>query len=104
MAAPKPKPGVRQLIRETVGGEPYEYYALGEHIVSAPGVCGGRLTFKYTRLEVKVVLDLLAAGWNVEAIAQEYRASRLSTEAVREAIALAANALVSSSLVMQLAA
>src|SRR5438046_9046139 len=38
--------GVRQdvrLVREMRGGEPYEYYPVGEYIVTAPGVCGGRL-------------------------------------------------------------
>ena len=42
-----------------VGGHPYEYYALGKHIVSAPGVCRGRPTFKYTRVEVAGVLEWL---------------------------------------------
>jgi hypothetical protein len=41
-----------ELVRETVGGEPYEYYPLGQYVVIAPGVCGGRPTFKYTRLDV----------------------------------------------------
>jgi len=50
----------RRLVRETRGGEPYEYYALGEYVVVAPGVCGGRPTFKGTRLEVQVILDLIA--------------------------------------------
>ena len=43
---PVPK---RELEREMVGDEPYEYYPLGKYIVAAPGVYGGRLTFKYTR-------------------------------------------------------
>jgi hypothetical protein len=28
-------------IQEIRGGEPYEYYPLGRHIVVAPGVCKG---------------------------------------------------------------
>jgi hypothetical protein len=52
----------RKLVHEVVGGEPYDYYPLGDCIVSAPGMCGGRPTFKYARIEVEVVLDLLAAG------------------------------------------
>jgi len=36
------------------GGEPYEYYPLGEYIVIAPGVCGGRPTFKGTRLDENI--------------------------------------------------
>jgi len=41
----------KKLVREIVGGEPYEYYPVGRYIVIAPGVCGGRPTFKYTRDE-----------------------------------------------------
>jgi uncharacterized protein (DUF433 family) len=61
-----------KLVRETVGGEPYEYYPLGRYVVAAPGVCGGRPTFKYTRLEAAVILDLLASGWTVEQVVHEY--------------------------------
>ena len=50
------------LVCEMQGDVPYEYYPIGQYIVAAPGVYGGRPTFKYTRLEVAVVLDLLAAG------------------------------------------
>jgi len=35
------KRNTTKLVREMVGGEPYEYYPLGNHIVAAPGVCGG---------------------------------------------------------------
>lgn len=94
MAARKTKSGARQLIREMVGGEPYEYFPLGEHIVSAPGVCGGRPTFKYTRLEAAYILDLVAGGWSIEKVVQHYKASRLTAEAVSEAIELAKEALV----------
>jgi uncharacterized protein (DUF433 family) len=87
------KPTTR-LVREIVGGEPYEYYPLGKYIVSAPGVCGGRPTFKYTRLEVAVVLDLLAAGWTVDKLIREYAKSHLSREAVMESVGLAKDALL----------
>ena len=40
-----------ELVYEIVGGETYEYYPLGKYVVAAPKVCGGRPTFKYTRLE-----------------------------------------------------
>ncbi len=40
--------------------EPYRYYPLGDHVVRAPGVCGGRPTFKYTRIEITEALPALA--------------------------------------------
>ena len=42
----------RSLVREEIDGDVYEYIPLGKYIVSAPGVCRGRPTFKYTRIEV----------------------------------------------------
>ena len=77
----------QQLVREIVGGEPYEYYPLGQYIVTAPGVCGGRPTFKFTRIDVRHALGLLAAGRTVEQVAHGYE---ISVEAVQEALALAA--------------
>ena len=78
-----------KLVREAFGGEPYEYYPLGKYVVSAPGVCGGRPTFKHTRLEVSVILSLIAQGETVQQVVEEYSASRLSAAAVIEAIQLA---------------
>jgi uncharacterized protein (DUF433 family) len=89
MAQPK-----RELVREMVGGEPYEYYRLGEYIVVAPGVCGGRPTFKYARIDVRHAISLLSGGWTVEAVAQAYK---VPVEAVREALHLASEALISQS-------
>ena len=86
----------RRLVRETRGGEPYEYYALGEYVVVAPGVCGGRPTFKGTRLEVQVILDLIAADWSQERILQEYRDSGITAPAIAEVVRLAADALRST--------
>jgi len=80
---------MKKLVREIVGGESYEYYPLGRHVVVAPGVCGGRPTFKYTRIDVRHALSLLAAGRTVERVAHSYR---LPAAAVREALALAAKA------------
>ncbi len=42
-----------KLITEMVGDEPYQYYPFGNYIVRAIGVCGGRPTFKYTRIEIQ---------------------------------------------------
>jgi uncharacterized protein (DUF433 family) len=75
-----------------VGGEWYEYITLGKFIVSAPGVCRGRPTFKYTRIEVAGVLERLAAGHDIEALILDSR-GRLSHEAIAEAATLAAKAL-----------
>jgi uncharacterized protein (DUF433 family) len=76
----------RKLVSEIVGGEPYEYYPLGEHVVSSPGVCGGRPTFKYTRIDVRHAISLLSGGWTVEAVANSYE---IPATAVREALDLA---------------
>lgn len=75
-----------ELIAETVGGERYEYYPLGEHIVSAPGVCGGRPTFKYTRIEAAGALNLLSGGYTIRQIADRFG---VPEAAVAEAVELA---------------
>ncbi len=77
----------RELVHEIVGGEVYEYYPLGDHIVAALGVCGGRPTFKYTRIEATGALNLLAAGYTLEQIAQRFA---VSTQAIEEAVRVAA--------------
>jgi uncharacterized protein (DUF433 family) len=84
------------LVREMYGGEPYEYYPLGRYVVAAPGVCGGRPTFKYTRLEVSFVLDRLAHGETIAELVRAYSASRLTPDAIEEAISLAGQALTRS--------
>ncbi len=81
----------RELVCEIVGGEPYEYYPLGEHIVSAPGVCDGEPTIKYTRINVEHALHLLSGGWSIEQVAD---ANKVPPAAVREVIQLAKQALV----------
>jgi len=91
----------KTLVRETFGGESYAYYPIGTYIVAAPSVCGGRPTFKYTRLEVAVVLDLLAAGWTIKQVVQEYDQSHVTPEAVSEAVRLAKEALVTTATIMQ---
>ncbi|MFZ4656258.1 MAG: DUF433 domain-containing protein [Caldilineaceae bacterium] len=81
-----------ELVRELYGGELYEYYPLGKYIVRAPGVCGGRPTFKYTRLEPSMLLALLAQGDTVEEVLADYNRSKISAEAIYEAIYLANHA------------
>ncbi len=77
----------KKLMREMVGGEPYEYYRMGRYIVSAPGICGGRPTFKYTRIDVRHALRFLAEGYTVEGLAKAWR---IPIAAIREALELAA--------------
>ena len=72
------------LVTETVGGDVYQYYPLGEHGVQAVGVCGGRPTFKYTRIEITGTIERLAAGEHVEDIVQGYQ-GRVSRVAILEA-------------------
>jgi uncharacterized protein (DUF433 family) len=81
-------------VHEQVGDDIYEYYPLGKHVVIAPGICGGRPTFKYTRLEVSLILSLLARGENIEQVTADYADSRLTAEAIQEAIHLAGEAFV----------
>ncbi len=83
-----------ELVREGDGDDVYEYYPLGEYVVVAPGVCGGRPTFKYTRLETSMILARLIAGDSVDDILENYSLSRLTHEAVYEAIRLADQALL----------
>jgi uncharacterized protein (DUF433 family) len=79
----------RQLVREHVGEEWYEYIPLRKFVVSAPAVCRGRPTFKYTRIEVAGMLERLSAGHPVEALIAD-SGGRLSCEAIAEAALLAA--------------
>lgn len=76
----------KKLFRELVGGESYEYYRLGRYVVSAPGVCGGRPTFKYTRIDIRHALRLLSEDYSLPEVAKAYR---IPEEAVREALRLA---------------
>jgi uncharacterized protein (DUF433 family) len=75
------------LVSETIGGDIYQYYPLGEHVVRAVGVCGGRPTFKYTRIEITGTIERLAAGEHVEDIVQGYQ-GRVSRAAILEAACL----------------
>jgi len=74
----------RKPIVEDVGGVPYEYVPLGEFVVKAKGVCGGRPPFKYTRIRVDGILARLKAGEDIDAIVEDYH-GRISREAILEA-------------------
>lgn len=62
--------------------------AYTERIVSSPEVCSGNPVIKGTRVRIKVILDNLAEGRNVEEILRSYPS--LSTEDVQAVIAFAA--------------
>jgi uncharacterized protein (DUF433 family) len=83
------------LVTEIFGGEPYEYYPMGNYVVRAPGVCGGRATFKYTRIEIFGTLDRLNAGESIDDIVEGYEGSG-PYEAVLEAIRIGAEHNLSS--------
>ena len=82
----------RKKVREIVGGEVYEYRPIGKYIVSAPEVCRGRPTFKYTRIEVEGVLQQLGTGYSLERLLENYQ-GRISPAAIQEAMTLAGKAL-----------
>jgi uncharacterized protein (DUF433 family) len=84
-----------QLIAEIVAGEVYRYYPMGDHVVRALDVCGGRPTFKYTRIEITGTLERLAAGESLGEIVDGYR-GRVSHTAVIEAIRLVTDQFISS--------
>lgn len=89
MAARLPKPRnktvVMELVREHHGGEVYEYYPLGQYVVAAPGVCGGRPSIKYTRIDARHVIGSLRSGDTPSEISRDYE---IPIAAVDEAIAL----------------
>ncbi len=69
------------------GGEVYEYYPLGKHIVAAPGVCGGRPTVKYRRLDARHLMGFLRRSDTPAEIAERHD---IPLAAVREAKAVSA--------------
>lgn len=84
-----------KLVTEIVGGESYEYLPLGAYVVRAVGVCGGRPTFKYTRIEIAGTLERLAAGEELDQLVQGYR-GRVPRAAILEAIHLVTHQFVKS--------
>ena len=74
-----------RMMIELVGDEPYEYIPIGEHVVKAKGVCGGRPTFKYTRILVSGTLNRIKAGECIDTIVTSYR-GRVPKNAILEAI------------------
>ena len=75
-----------ELVTETLGEYPYEYYPLGKHIVAARGVCGGRPSVKYRRLDARHIIGRLERGDSKRRVARDYR---ITLAVVNEAIELA---------------
>jgi len=77
-------------IVEDRGDHFYEYYPLGEHIVIAPGICSGRPTFKYTRVEMFFVLKHIANGESIDNIIKWFD-GKITHEGIQEAMNLVVN-------------
>src|SRR5581483_10656954 len=58
-----------RLVRAPDGDRFYEYHPVTEHIVSAPRMCGGRLTIKDHRLDAGYVLGAMERGKDPEQVA-----------------------------------
>jgi len=67
--------------------------ALGRYVVADSGICGGKPTFRGTRILVADVLGQVARGMAGETIVEEWRGA-VSMGAIAEAVRLAREALV----------
>jgi uncharacterized protein (DUF433 family) len=68
-------------------------HLIGRYIVTDPGVCHGKPTFRATRILVSDVLEQLASGMAWETVIQEWHGS-ITREALAEALQLASRALL----------
>jgi len=73
-----------KMITEIIDNEPYEYIPLGDYVVKAKGVCGGRPTFKYTRILIAGTMERIDAGEGIDSIVEGYK-GRVSKDAILEA-------------------
>jgi len=60
---------------------------IGQYLAVDTRVCGGRLIFKGTRILVSDALELIEAGYTLEAVAKQYQ-GLIIVEAIREAKSL----------------
>ena len=58
-------------------------------------MCGGRPTFKYTRIEITGAIERLASGQTIDELVEVYR-GRVSRDAIVEALQLVNNYFVNS--------
>src|SRR5260221_11534508 len=70
-----------------------EAETLGRYVVADSGICGGKPTFRGTRILVADVLGQVARGMASETIVEEWRGA-VSMDAIAEAVRLARAALV----------
>lgn len=75
--------------------EAVEVKEFGPHIVADPRVCHGQLTFRGTRILVRVVLDQVARGMDWEDIARSWR-GKVDHQAIADAVSLARNVLITT--------
>ena len=68
-----------------------------QHIVSTPGVLGGKPCIKGTRISIELILETVASGASVADIVREF--PQLSMEAVQEAVRYAIYALRSERII-----
>ena len=66
---------------------------VGRYIVTDPGICHGKPTFRGTRILVSDVLEEIASGMAWETVIQEWHGS-VTREAIAEALQLATRALL----------
>lgn len=58
-----------------------------DHIHTDPAILGGKPIIRGTRMSVELILELLAAGWSIDQIKDEY--PFVTDEALRAIFALA---------------
>ncbi len=68
--------------------------AVGQYLVSDPEVYHGELTFDGTRIPAKTILTFLGMGENIDELFAGFDHPRLRREAIKEAVELAKQALV----------
>lgn len=66
---------------------------MGRYIVTDPGICHGKPTFRGTRVLVSDVLGQVASGMAWETIIEEWNQS-ITKDAIQEAVQLASQALL----------
>jgi uncharacterized protein (DUF433 family) len=78
----------RERPRPTITREAHVKTAWRRHLVAKPGICGGQMCARGTRVPVAVILDSLAEGASVIDVLRSY--PTLKPSHVRAAVAYAA--------------